>query len=118
MGGALALRTAAFYPDRVAAAASFHGGNQASDKPSSPHLLADKIKAEVYVGHAKDDPSCPAEQQERLEQAFNAAGVTHQKEVYEAAHAWTMPDVPWAKNDAAREKAWNQLYKLLDRTLK
>lgn len=118
MGGALALRTAAFLADRVAAAASFHGGNLATDKPASPHLLAGKIQAEVYVGHAKDDPSCPAEQQARLEQAFDAAGVKHQTEVYEAAHAWTMPDVPWAKNDEARAKAWSRLYELLDRTFK
>lgn len=118
MGGAIALRTAALHPDRVAAAASFHGGNLATEAPTSPHLLADRIKAELYLGHAKDDPSCPAEQVERLEAALDAAGVKHQTEIYEAVHAWTMPDVPWAWNEDAAEKAWTRLYELLGRTLK
>jgi carboxymethylenebutenolidase len=39
MGAGLALRTAAAYPDRVAAAGGFHGGNLASDADDSPHLL-------------------------------------------------------------------------------
>jgi carboxymethylenebutenolidase len=118
MGGAIALRAAALHPARVVGAASFHGGNLASDGPMSPHRLADRIKAELYIGHAKDDPSCPAEQVERLEAALNAAGVRHQTEIYEAAHGWTMPDLPWAYDEAAAEKAWGRLYDLLDRTLK
>lgn len=118
MGGAIALRAAARHPERVVAAASFHGGHLASDSPMSPHRLAERIKAELYIGHAKDDPSCPAEQVERLEAALNAAGVRHQTEIYEAAHGWTMPDLPWAYQEAAAEKAWGRLYALLDRTLK
>ena len=50
MGGARALTAAANYPDRIKAAASFHGGNLASDAENSPHRIADKIKARVYVG--------------------------------------------------------------------
>jgi carboxymethylenebutenolidase len=117
MGGALALRTAAAFPDRVAAAASFHGGNLATDKPDSPHLLADAIEAELYIGHAKDDRSCPQEQVDRLEAALDAAGVRHQTEIYEAAHGWTMPDLPWARNEEAAAKAWGRLFTLLDRTV-
>ncbi len=45
MGAAMALRTAGTYPDRVAAAAGFHGGNLASDQPNSPHLLAGNVTA-------------------------------------------------------------------------
>ncbi|MNS86706.1 Dienelactone hydrolase family protein [compost metagenome] len=118
MGGAIALRAAARHPERVVGAASFHGGHLASDSPMSPHRLADRIKAELYIGHAKDDPSCPTEQVERLEAALDAAGVCHQTEIYEAAHGWTMPDLPWAYDEAAAEKAWGRLYDLLDRTLK
>ncbi|MFI1046175.1 dienelactone hydrolase family protein [Streptomyces griseoruber] len=49
-GAGLALRTAGTHPDRVAAAAGFHGANLASTAPDSPHLLADRIKAELYAG--------------------------------------------------------------------
>src|SRR5579872_4961750 len=40
MGGPMALRTAAARPDRVAAAASFHGAGLVTDTPDSPHLQA------------------------------------------------------------------------------
>src|SRR5579872_3913303 len=38
MGGPFALRTAAAVPDRVGAAASFHGAGLVTDAPNSPHL--------------------------------------------------------------------------------
>lgn len=59
MGGARALNAAATYPDRIVAAASFHGGNLASDAPDSPHRKAASIKAHVYVGVAGVDRSFP-----------------------------------------------------------
>ena len=40
MGGGISLTAAGTYPDRVAAAASFHGGNLATDSELSPHRLA------------------------------------------------------------------------------
>jgi carboxymethylenebutenolidase len=116
MGGGISLRTAAYHPDRVAAAASFHGGRLATEEPDSPHLLASQIQAELYLGHAKDDRSCPPEQIERLEKALQAAGLEFQSEVYDAGHGWTMPDVG-AYNEAAAEKALQQLFELLDRKL-
>lgn len=59
MGAGLALRTAGTYPERIAAAAGFHGANLATDSADSPHLLADRITAELYFGHADQDPSMP-----------------------------------------------------------
>src|SRR5271165_3549447 len=47
MGGGMALAAAGTYPDRFAAVASFHGGNLATDAPTSPHLFAPKLKAEA-----------------------------------------------------------------------
>ncbi len=55
MGGLLSLKTAARLPQRVGAAASFHGGGLVTDGPDSPHLLAHKIKAHIYVGIAEND---------------------------------------------------------------
>lgn len=59
--GALAMRIAAARPDRIAAAASFHGGRLFTDAPTSPHLLLPRIKAELYFGHAIQDQSMPRE---------------------------------------------------------
>src|SRR5262249_6061928 len=66
MGGLMALAAAGTYPDRIAAAASYHGARLASDAPESPHLLAPKMKARVYVGAATEDPTFPDDMKARL----------------------------------------------------
>jgi dienelactone hydrolase len=69
MGGGRALNAAAAHPDKIAAAASFHGGRLGTDAPDSPASNASKIKARVYVGSAGVDGSFPPEQSARLAQA-------------------------------------------------
>jgi carboxymethylenebutenolidase len=102
-GGGMALRAAAHHPDRVVAAASFHGGNLAvADDPDSPHLLADRIRAAVYVAAAQDDAVFGPDQHERLGQALEAAGVSHTIETYAAAHGFAVPDNP--THDAAADR--------------
>jgi carboxymethylenebutenolidase len=118
MGGGMALTAAGRFPDRVAAAASFHGGNLATDLPTSPHLLAPEIKAEVYVAGADKDQSYPPEMAERLEQALTDAGVEHRCEIYEgAAHGWMKPDFP-VYDEASAERGWAAMLDLFDRRLK
>jgi carboxymethylenebutenolidase len=117
MGGAIALTAAGTHPDRIAAAASFHGGNLASDAETSPHLLAPKIKAEVYVAAAVEDHSYPPEMEARLKQAFDAAHVNYRHETYEGAkHGWTKADFPIYNRDAA-ERAHRELIALFRRQL-
>ncbi|WP_329281929.1 dienelactone hydrolase family protein [Streptomyces sp. NBC_01451] len=117
MGAGLALRTAGTYPDRVAAAAGFHGANLASTAPDSPHLLADRIKAELYFGHADQDRALPPEQVERLTEALDAAGVHHHCEVYAGAHhGFTQADTA-AYDPEAAERHWAALLDLFGRAL-
>jgi carboxymethylenebutenolidase len=92
-------------PDRVAAAASFHGGGLATDAADSPHLLAGKIRAAVYVSGAKNDGSFTAQQAARLEEALTAAGVEHTIETYAGEHGFAVPDNPPYDADAA-ERHW------------
>jgi carboxymethylenebutenolidase len=118
MGAALALRAAGAYPDRVAAAAGFHGGRLATDEHDSPHLLAPRIKARVYVAGADHDAGFPPEQADRLRAALTAAGVDNVVEIYAGArHGYAAPDMP-AFDEAASERHWRELLALLDRTLK
>jgi carboxymethylenebutenolidase len=118
MGAALALRTAGTFPDRVAAAAGFHGGNLATTEPDSPHTVADRITAELYFGHADQDHSLPPEQVERLAQALDAAGVRHRCVVYTGAHhGFTQADTAAYDADAT-ERHWTALTDLFSRTLK
>ena len=117
MGGALALWTAAAYPERIAAAASFHGGDLATDKPDSPSKLADLYAAELYFGHADNDPMMPADAIARLESALTEAGVRFISEVYPgAAHGYAIADGP-PYDEAAAERHWAALTDLLKRTL-
>jgi carboxymethylenebutenolidase len=117
MGARLALRTAGTYPERVAAMAGFHGGRLATDSPDSPHLLADRITAELYFGHADQDPSLPPEQINRLDEALTAAGVRHHSEIYPGAHhGFTQADTA-AYDSTADKRHWTALLALLDRAL-
>jgi carboxymethylenebutenolidase len=116
MGARLSLLTAGTYPDRVAAAAGFHGARLATEDPDSPHLVAEHITAEVYFGHADNDPSLPPEQIQRLEDALTAAGVRHRCEVYPGAHhGFTQADTA-AYGKEADERHWEALLDLLQRT--
>src|SRR3984957_6165885 len=118
MGGGMALTAAGYYPDRVAAAVSFHGGNLATDLPVSPHLLVPKIKAEVYVAGADKDHGYPPEMAQRFEDALTKAGVRHKCEIYEGKmHGWMKPDMPVYDAQAA-ERGWKELFSLYARTLK
>jgi carboxymethylenebutenolidase len=109
MGGGLSLLAAALHPDRVAAAAAFHGGNLAAEgNPDSPHLLAGSIKAEVYIAAAENDPSFPDDQYARLEQALTAAGVTFTMETYPAGHGFAVTDNP-TYDPAAEQRHWDAL---------
>ena len=117
LGGKLAFTAAGTYPERVGAVAPIHAGGLVTDKPDSPHLLADKIKARVYLGIADNDGSCTPEQQKVLEAALDAAKVHYQAEVYAgAAHGFAMPDFP-VFDAAASEKHWERVVSLFREAL-
>jgi len=118
MGGPLVMRTAASLPDRIGAGASFHGGGLVTDKPESPHLLAPRIKAQLYVAVASNDDAKQPEAKDKLKEAFAASKVPAEIEVFAGAlHGWCVPDMParegkpiYNKGDA--EKAWEKLVAL------
>lgn len=117
MGGRMALAAAGHFPDRVAAAAAYHPGHLASDAPDSPHLLAARIQAPLYIGAAMEDPSFPDEQKQRLDQALTAAGVKFQLETFPCRHGWVPSDTP-VHDPAGAERHWQTLFGLLERTLR
>ena len=117
MGGGRALNAAATYPDRIKAAASFHGGNLASDADDSPHRNAARIKARVYVGVAGVDRSFPPEQSARLAEALRVAEVDHAIENYVGmAHGWCVPD-HGVFDASGAERHWKRLTTLFGETL-
>jgi carboxymethylenebutenolidase len=108
MGKGMAIAAAAAFPDRIKATASFHGGNLATDTPTSPHLGAPRLKAQVYIAAAENDGSYSPEMAERLENALTEADVQFRAAGIPAAHGWMMPDFPVYNHDAA-ERGWSQL---------
>ena len=117
MGGFMSLTAAGTYPERVIAAASYHGGRLATDNPQSPHLLAPQIKARVYVAGAIEDPTFTDDMKARLETALTQAGVDHQIETYQAKHGWVLSDTP-VYDEAAAARHWQTLVALFDAKLK
>ena len=118
MGGPLVVRTAATVPDRVGAGGSFHGGGLVTDKPDSPHLLASKIKARMYFGVASNDDMRQPDAKDKLKEAFAAAKVPAEVEVYSGVHGWCVSDMPKQQsgepiyNKADAERAWGKLIAL------
>lgn len=111
--GPMALRTAAARPDRVAFAASFHGGGLWTESPGSPHRVLPRVKARLYFAHAVEDRSMPAEAIAELDSALGAWGGSFESEVYEGAHhSWTQEDKA-AYNPAQAERAFSKLADLL-----
>jgi len=118
MGGARALNAAAAFPDRILAAASFHGGHLAGDSADSPARNAAKIKARVYVGVAGVDQSFPPEQSARLAEAFRVAEIDHMIENYVGMrHGWTVPD-HGVFDPVGAERHWKRLTTLFAETLR
>jgi carboxymethylenebutenolidase len=117
MGGLMSLTAAGTYPERIIATASYHGGRLATDAPDSPHRLAPKMRAKVYIAGAIEDQSFPEDMKQRLEEALTQAGVDHLIETYPAKHGWVFRDTP-VYDAAASERHWQTLLALFDETLK
>lgn len=117
MGGPFALRTAAAVPDRVEAAASFHGGGLVRDDTDmSPHLLMDRMEADLLIAIAQDDDAEDPDHKDILRRAAMAADLDARVEVYAGDHGWTVPDSP-AYAQAAAERAWADLMALYEEEL-
>jgi carboxymethylenebutenolidase len=118
MGGGLSLSAAGSFPERVVAAASYHGGNLATDDPESPHLLASRIQARVYVAGAVEDQSFPDSQKRQLTDSLKAASVNHTVETYAGAkHGW-VPTDSVVFDRAASDRHYQTLLALFEQTLK
>jgi len=117
MGGPLVLRTAAAFPERIGAAATFHGGGLVTDKPDSPHLLIPKMKARFLLAIAANDDAKQPDAKQVLMDAFAKAALPAEIEVYAGTmHGWCPPD-SHVYNQEAAEKAWGRQLALFKEAL-
>jgi carboxymethylenebutenolidase len=117
MGGPFVFRTAAAFPDRVGAAATFHGGSLVTDKPESPSLLIPKMKAHFLIAIAENDDQQQPKVKDELKEGFAKANIPAEIEVYAGTkHGWCPPDSQVYNADQA-EKAWSRMMVLFKSTL-
>jgi len=117
MGGPFTLRTAASFPDRIGAGATFHGAGLVTQGPDSPHLLIPKIKAQYLMAIAESDDKQQPDAKTVLKDAFAKAHLHAEIEVYAGTmHGWCPPDSRVYNHDQA-ERAWSRQLALFKRAL-
>ncbi len=117
IGGPITFRTAAAFPGRIGAGASFHGNNLVTKDADSPHLLVPQLNAQFLVAIAENDDTRDPEAKNVLRSSFQEAHRNAEIEVYAGAlHGWCTADVR-TYNQALAEKAWSRLLELYKRAL-
>ncbi|MEL6708482.1 MAG: dienelactone hydrolase family protein [Pseudomonadota bacterium] len=117
MGGPFTVWSAAAVPDRIKAAASFHGGGLVrEDYEQSPHKVLDKATASFLIAVAQDDDAAAPDHKRTFAEAAEAAGRSATVEVYAGDHGWTVPDSPVYEKEAA-DKAYADLLSLYSAAL-
>jgi carboxymethylenebutenolidase len=118
MSGPFIFWAAAEHPDRVAAAASFHGVQLCTDQPESPHRYANAIKGELYVGCAQTDAWAPPEMIAALDQHLRSTPVRYRIETYpDTQHGFVFPKREGMYQRAGAERHWERLLALFRRNL-
>jgi len=109
MGGPMVMRTAATRPDRIGVAATFHGGGLATQAEDSPHLLIPKMRAQFLIAIAENDDQRDPAAKTLLREAFAAARLKAEIEVYPGTlHGWCPLDSR-VYNPEQAERAWSRL---------
>jgi carboxymethylenebutenolidase len=117
MSGQYAINAAAYYPDKVKAAASIYGVSLVTDAHDSPHLAAQKVQGEVYFACAEIDPYAPLEMVEALSQSVTANQVKGEVEIYPGVHHGFAFPQRAAYDKPAAERHWERLLALFKRNL-
>ncbi|MEZ5499630.1 MAG: dienelactone hydrolase family protein [Steroidobacteraceae bacterium] len=117
MGGPLVMRTAAARADRIGAGATFHGGGLATQAADSPHRLIPRMRAQFLIAIAANDDQRDPNAKTLLRDAFDAAHLEAEIEVYAGTlHGWCPPDSR-VYDEAAAERAWQRMLALFKRAL-
>jgi carboxymethylenebutenolidase len=117
MGGPMVMRTVAAVPDRMGAGGTFHGGGLATDAPDSPHLLIPDTTAHMLHCVAANDDEGNPQAKETLREAYAAASLPAEIEVYDGTmHGWCPPDSA-VYHEASAERAWSRLLALFGTAL-
>jgi carboxymethylenebutenolidase len=119
MSGPLVFAAAGHFPQRIKCAASIYGVSLATDDADSPHLVADKVKGELYFAVAETDKYAPREVINRLEAHLKTVpGLRHRVEWYMGAeHGFAFPQRQGIFHKPSAERHWERLFALFRRNL-
>ena len=118
MSGPFVFAAAAAFPDRIKAAASFHGVKLYGDEPDSPHHDAHKIKGEMYFGCAELDQLAPPEMIDPLTEHLKETGINARVEWYPACqHGFVFPQREGMYDKDAAERHYERLFAMFSRNL-
>lgn len=117
MSGRYVLRNAGAFADRVGASASVYGARLVTDLPDSAHLVAHKIKGEMYVACAEHDHYITSEDLQKVQKIFDDNKVNGHIEMHpESEHGFAFPTRRIYHKESA-ERHWERLFALLRRNL-
>ena len=119
MGGRHAMYIAGMRPERIVATASLHGTQLVSDRPDSPHRLAELFRGEIYCGYAEHDPYVPPSIATTLDDLLGKQTNVKYRSVTHAGahHGYSIPDRD-VYDHAAAEKDWAEIFAMFARALR
>jgi carboxymethylenebutenolidase len=119
MSGAFVLAAAGHFPNRVSCAASIYGVNLLTQSDDSPHLLADRVRGELYFACAEIDDYAPATVIDRLDAHLAESGSNYRLEWYPGArHGFAFVERKDAYDRPSAERHWERLFALFERNLR
>ncbi len=117
MSGPFVVTAAGRFPERFAATASIYGAGLMTDRTDSPHLLAPRIKGEIYFACAETDKYAPLPLIAELKQVLERAGAHFEIEIFPGTeHGFAFPQ-RYCYHKAAAETHWERLFDLFRRRL-
>ena len=119
MSGPFAFAASGQLTDRIRAGASLHGIRLMTDEPDSPHLDADKVIGEFYIGCAETDDWAPREMIDQLDVYVKDKNANVRIEWYpDTEHGFVFPGRTGKYHKASAERHWQRLLAMFDRQLK
>ncbi len=117
MAGAYVMTAAGTFPDSMGAGASLYGVDLVTTAKDSPHLLARKVRGELYFGFAQHDHDVPDHVIPALSKALVRSKVRHSVEVFpDTQHGFCFPERATFSETAA-ERVWGRAFGLFQRRL-
>ena len=117
MSGRFVVSCGAFYADKILVIASFYGVDILTESNDSPHLVADKIKGDLYLAFAEKDVWVPKEILKKIKNAFGKYKNCYIEVYPSTEHGFAFPERNTYVKEAA-EKHWKKLINLFDINLK